>query len=44
MCELARNSVMQSGFEMEVKRHWLGKDCHKPGPDGNGKYYNIIGS
>ena len=22
MCELARNSVLQSGFEMEVKRHW----------------------
>ncbi len=24
MCELARNSVLQSGWEMEIKRHWLG--------------------
>lgn len=22
MCELARNSVIQSGFEMSIKRHW----------------------
>ncbi|CAI2175578.1 11513_t:CDS:10 [Funneliformis geosporum] len=35
MCELARNSVVQSGFEIAVKRHWLGKDCHLPGPEGN---------
>ncbi|PKC59713.1 AMP deaminase [Rhizophagus irregularis] len=35
MCELARNSVIQSGFEMAVKKHWLGKDWRLPGPDGN---------
>ncbi|RIA94494.1 hypothetical protein C1645_803545 [Glomus cerebriforme] len=35
MCELARNSVIQSGFEMTVKKHWLGKDWRLPGPDGN---------
>ncbi|GAA5869652.1 hypothetical protein JCM8547_005097 [Rhodosporidiobolus lusitaniae] len=31
MCELARNSCLQSGFEMEVKRHWLGPDWYVPG-------------
>ncbi|GES78258.1 AMP deaminase [Rhizophagus clarus] len=35
MCELARNSVIQSGFEIEVKKHWLGKDWRLSGPDGN---------
>jgi hypothetical protein len=35
MCELARNSVMQSGFEMEIKRHWLGHDWFRPGAEGN---------
>ncbi|BGO93983.1 hypothetical protein NBRC10512_003615 [Rhodotorula toruloides] len=35
MCELARNSCAQSGFEMEVKRHWLGQDWYLPGKDGN---------
>ncbi|GAA99179.1 hypothetical protein E5Q_05871 [Mixia osmundae IAM 14324] len=35
MCELARNSVLQSGFEMQVKRHWIGKDYYLPGPAGN---------
>jgi len=35
MCELARNSVLQSGWEMELKRHWLGKDFYKSGPEGN---------
>lgn len=35
MCELARNSCVQSGFEMEVKRHWLGPDWYKPGVEGN---------
>ena len=29
MCELARNSCLQSGFEMEVKKNWLGPDWHK---------------
>lgn len=35
MCELARNSVLQSGWEMEIKRHWLGPDFFLPGPRGN---------
>ncbi|CEQ42453.1 SPOSA6832_04255, partial [Sporobolomyces salmonicolor] len=35
MCELARNSCVQSGFEMEIKRHWLGPDWYKPGVEGN---------
>lgn len=35
MCELARNSVLQSGWEMEIKRHWLGKYFYRPGATGN---------
>ncbi len=35
MCELARNSVLQSGWEMEIKRHWLGPNFYLPGPRGN---------
>lgn len=35
MCELARNSVLQSGWEMEIKRHWLGRRFFVPGPGGN---------
>jgi AMP deaminase len=36
MCELARNSVLQSGWELPIKKHWLGKCCYLPGPAGNG--------
>ena len=35
LAELARNSVLQSGFEMEVKRHWLGQKWYLPGSAGN---------
>ena len=35
MCELARNSVLQSGFEAGLKRHWLGKNHLFPGTMGN---------
>ncbi|KAJ3553293.1 hypothetical protein NM688_g3692 [Phlebia brevispora] len=35
LAELARNSVIQSGFEMEVKRHWLGQHWFLPGAAGN---------
>ncbi|TDL22174.1 AMP deaminase [Rickenella mellea] len=35
LAELARNSVKQSGFEMEVKRHWLGRNWYLPGAAGN---------
>jgi len=35
MCELARNSVLMSGFEDKVKRHWIGDDFYLEGPAGN---------
>ena len=35
MCELAKNSVLQSGFEMALKQRWLGQDTHLPGVLGN---------
>jgi AMP deaminase len=36
ICEVARNSVYQSGFEHSVKSYWLGPDYLEPGPQGNG--------
>ncbi|KAH8701135.1 AMP deaminase [Talaromyces proteolyticus] len=35
MCELARNSVLQSGFELALKQRWLGSQCYLPGVSGN---------
>jgi AMP deaminase len=35
MCELARNSVIQSGFEFVLKQRWLGPQCYLPGVKGN---------
>ncbi|WVR05899.1 AMP deaminase [Kwoniella sp. DSM 27419] len=35
MCELARNSVLQSGWEMQVKKHWIGQKWYLPGAAGN---------
>lgn len=35
MCELAKNSVKQSGYERAIKQQWLGRDFEKPGKDGN---------
>ncbi|WOH13542.1 hypothetical protein DCAR_0833052 [Daucus carota subsp. sativus] len=35
MCEIARNSVYQSGFSHAAKSHWLGKKYYKRGPEGN---------
>lgn len=35
MCELAKHSVDQSGFELSLKQRWLGKYCYLPGPLGN---------
>ena len=35
MCELAHHSVIQSGFEHELKQRWLGPDYHLPGVTGN---------
>ena len=35
MCELAKHSVEQSGFEHIVKQKWLGSNYHLPGVAGN---------
>ncbi|KAI1001701.1 AMP deaminase [Podosphaera aphanis] len=35
MCELAKNSVKQSGFEHAIKQRWLGPDYNVPGIRGN---------
>lgn len=35
LCEIARNSVMQSGFEDCIKQQWLGCNYNLPGIEGN---------
>ncbi|SSD59248.1 probable AMP deaminase [Saccharomycodes ludwigii] len=35
MCELARNSVLQSGWEAQIKKHWIGHNFEKNGVEGN---------
>ncbi|KAI9039734.1 AMP deaminase [Aspergillus affinis] len=35
MCELAKHSVEQSGFELSLKQRWLGSNCSLPGVSGN---------
>eukprot|EP01116_Phalansterium_solitarium_P022127 TRINITY_DN7192_c0_g3_i2.p1 TRINITY_DN7192_c0_g3~~TRINITY_DN7192_c0_g3_i2.p1 ORF type:complete len:1500 (+),score=445.22 TRINITY_DN7192_c0_g3_i2:106-4500(+) len=35
LAELARNSVLQSGFSHEFKQHWLGCNYTVPGVNGN---------
>ncbi|XP_030641086.1 AMP deaminase 2 [Chanos chanos] len=35
MCELARNSVLMSGFTHQVKSYWLGPDYIREGQEGN---------
>ncbi|CRK96623.1 CLUMA_CG009986, isoform B [Clunio marinus] len=35
MCELARNSVIMSGFTHNVKQHWLGPNYTREGIPGN---------
>ena len=35
MCEIARNSVVMSGFPTWVKKHWLGTNFIKEGVQGN---------
>ncbi|XXG39706.1 hypothetical protein AAC387_Pa01g0594 [Persea americana] len=35
LCEIARNSVLQSGFSHALKSHWIGPMYYKRGPDGN---------
>jgi len=35
MCELAKNSVKQSGYEFSIKQQWLGSNFDQPGARGN---------
>ncbi|CAG8978369.1 hypothetical protein HYALB_00010387 [Hymenoscyphus albidus] len=35
MCELAKNSVKQSGYEHAIKQRWLGRFYNLPGVKGN---------
>eukprot|EP00959_Pyramimonas_sp_CCMP1952_P306717 6419017-Pyramimonas_sp.AAC.1 len=35
LCEIARNSVMQSGFPHDTKKHWVSDEYWLPGPAGN---------
>ncbi|PSC67241.1 AMP deaminase isoform A [Micractinium conductrix] len=35
LCEVARNSVLHSGFPHQVKMHWVHTDYWKLGPEGN---------
>lgn len=35
MCELAKNSVKQSGYEHSIKQLWLGENFNLPGAEGN---------
>ncbi|CAF4062889.1 unnamed protein product, partial [Rotaria sp. Silwood1] len=35
MCEIARNSVLMSGYPDEVKKAWLGKNYKEAGIAGN---------
>ncbi|KAK9668485.1 hypothetical protein RND81_13G063800 [Saponaria officinalis] len=35
LCEIARNSVLQSGFSHALKTHWIGQQYYKRGPEGN---------
>uniref|UniRef100_A0A7C9CXL4 AMP deaminase n=1 Tax=Opuntia streptacantha TaxID=393608 RepID=A0A7C9CXL4_OPUST len=35
LCEIARNSVLQSGFSHVLKSHWIGQRYYKRGPEGN---------
>lgn len=42
ICEIARNSVLQSGFEHEFKEHYLGKNYLRPGAQGNGACVSLL--
>jgi len=35
MCEIARNSVLQSGFEHHLKKHWIGEKYEEFGVQAN---------
>jgi adenosine deaminase len=36
LCEIGRNSVLQSGFDHSTKQQWLGTLYYRPGSVGNG--------
>jgi len=42
LCEVARNSVLQSGFEYPFKAHFLGANFAEPGPDGNDIHFTNV--
>ncbi|PRP84100.1 AMP deaminase [Planoprotostelium fungivorum] len=42
LSEIARNSVIQSGFTHEQKLNWLGPDYLHPGPSGNDVLYTNV--
>jgi len=42
LCEIARNSVLQSGFEPQLKRHWLGPNYKCPGRSGNSIHHSNV--
>jgi hypothetical protein len=35
LCEVARTGVLHSGFPHACKKHWVGSDYWRPGPEGN---------
>jgi AMP deaminase len=37
LCEIAKNSVLQSGWEHIFKEHFLGENYYKFGSSGNSK-------
>lgn len=42
ICEIARNSVLQSGFEHQFKEHFLGRNYFLPGSEGNGESLSLL--
>lgn len=42
LCEIARNSCLQSGFEHVTKAYWLGDHYTVPGPSGNGTQHRRL--
>lgn len=43
-CEIARNSVLQSGFEHQFKAHWLGNNYFVRSVDGNSAFATNVPS
>merc|ERR550539_1949759 len=42
LCELSRNSVLQSGFDHDFKQHCVGKHYHRRGSAGNNIYQSNV--